>query len=70
MLVFISGEFRKNLTSLSRLFAADRRFQFQKRSQLVIRVNNEALFVVEVASPDWVTLLLSSKHFNHKVRSP
>jgi hypothetical protein len=46
------------------------RFEFHKRGQLFIRTHNEALFVVEVASPDRVTLLLSSKHFNHKVRSP
>lgn len=41
--VFISGEFRKNLATLSRLFAANanHRFESQKRSQLFIRVHNE-----------------------------
>jgi hypothetical protein len=47
MLVFISREFRKNLASLSRLFAAsaDRRFQFQKRRQLFIHTHNETLSI-------------------------
>jgi hypothetical protein len=45
--VFISREFRKNLHSLSRLFAArtDRQFQFDKRSQLLIRARNETVSV-------------------------
>jgi hypothetical protein len=51
MLVFISGEFRKNLASLSRLFAAstDRRFEFQKRGQLLIRTHNETLSIVAMS---------------------
>src|SRR5882672_4822014 len=46
MRVFISREFRINLASLSRLFAAstDRQFEFDKRSQLLIRTHNETLF--------------------------
>jgi hypothetical protein len=48
MLVFISGEFRKNLASLSRQFAAsaNRRFEFRKSSQLFFCVHNETLSVV------------------------
>jgi len=48
MRVFISGEFRKNLASLSRLFvaSANRRFKFEKRSQLFIRSLNAAHYVV------------------------
>jgi hypothetical protein len=47
MLVFISGEFRKNLVSLSRQFAASakRRFEFHKRRQPFIRMHNKPLFV-------------------------
>jgi hypothetical protein len=42
------AEFGKNLGNLSNQFtaSASRRFQFHKRSQLFIRVNNETLFVV------------------------
>jgi hypothetical protein len=46
----------KNLACLSRKFAAsvNRRFQFQKRRQLFIRVHNEKLSVVavRVSNPD------------------
>jgi len=55
MLVFICGEFRKNLATLSRLFAAsaDSRFEFHKRRQLFIRAHNETLSVaVRVHDPD------------------
>jgi hypothetical protein len=56
MLVFISGEFRKNLASLSRLFAAraNSRFQFRKRSQLFIRPHSEVLSdaATRVNNPD------------------
>jgi hypothetical protein len=47
MLVFISGELRKNLVILSSQIAAsaDRRFEFQKRRQLFIRSHNETLSV-------------------------
>jgi len=47
MLVFISGEFRKNLANLSRQFtaSANRCYKFHKCSQLFIRVHNEALTV-------------------------
>jgi hypothetical protein len=46
--VFIFGEFGRNLASLSKLFAAtaDRRFEFEKRSQLFIRTHDETLSVV------------------------
>jgi hypothetical protein len=64
MLVFISGEFRKNLASLSRQFAAsaDRRFQFQKRSQLIICTHNETLSVaaMRVSNPDRVPIKVHS----------
>jgi hypothetical protein len=45
--LFVFGEFGRNLASLSRQFApsADRRFEFQKRSHLFIRVHNETLSV-------------------------
>jgi len=45
MLVFISGEFGRNLACLSRQFtaSADRRFQFHKRRQLFIGMHNEPL---------------------------
>jgi hypothetical protein len=48
MLVFIAGEFRKNLASLARQFAASagRRFEFQKSCQLFIGMHNETLSVV------------------------
>jgi hypothetical protein len=55
MRVFISVEFRKNLASLSRLFAAstDRRFEFNKRSQLFIGTHHETLSVaMRVNNPD------------------
>ena len=56
IVVFISGEFRKKLASLSRPFAAsvDRGFQFNERSQLFIRTHHEALSVVAmcVCNPD------------------
>ena len=56
MRVFISREFRKNLVSLSRLFAAstNRRFKFEKSDQLLICTYNEALPVVamSVGKPD------------------
>jgi hypothetical protein len=54
MLVFISGEFRKNLASLSRLFAANRRFQFEKRRQQFFGTHNETLSVapMRVSNPD------------------
>jgi hypothetical protein len=47
MLVFIPGEFRKNLASLSREFAAsaDRKLKFDKRRQLFIGTNNKAVVV-------------------------
>jgi hypothetical protein len=52
----MAGEFRENLASLSRLFAAgaNRQFEFQKRSQLIIRVHDEPLSVVAVCicNPD------------------
>src|SRR5258705_8059982 len=56
MRVFIFSEFRKNLASLSRLFAAstNRRFEFEKSRQLFIRVHNETVSVV-------VKLLLASR---------
>ena len=40
---FISAEFRKNLASLSRLFAAsaNRRFKFHKRSQLLVGTHSK-----------------------------
>ena len=54
--VFISGEFRKILATLSRLFAAsvNRQFKFQKCSQLFICVHNVPLSVVAVCvrNPD------------------
>ena len=42
MLIFISGEFWKNLANVSRQFtaSADRRFQFHKRAQLFLRTYN------------------------------
>jgi hypothetical protein len=56
MFGFISGEFRKNLASLSRQFAASVNFQlkFDKRRQLFIGVRNETPFVIamRVCSPD------------------
>jgi len=58
--VFISQEFRKNLHSLSRLFAArtDRQFQFDKRRQLFIRPHNEPFSVsaMRVNNPDYLPL--------------
>ena len=44
---FRCAEFRKNLAGLSRKFAAgaNRRFEFQKRGQLFIRLHNEMLSV-------------------------
>ena len=54
--VFISVEFRKNLASLSRQFAAsaDRAFKFQKRDQQFLRVHNETPSVAAmcVCNPD------------------
>ncbi len=54
--VFALGEFGRNLTSLSRQFAAtvNRRFKFQKRSQLFIRAHNKTLSIVAmcVGDPD------------------
>jgi len=43
----MAGEFRENLASLSRLFAAsaNRRFKFYKRSKLVVGMHNETLCV-------------------------
>jgi hypothetical protein len=56
MLVFISGEFRKNLASLSILFApsAGRRFQFDKRRQRFISARAETLSVtaMHIRNPD------------------
>jgi hypothetical protein len=50
------AEFGKNLASQSRQFAAsaNRRFQFEKRSQLFIRGRNKTLSVVAmcVCNPD------------------
>jgi hypothetical protein len=48
MRVFMSGEFLKNLASLSR------QFEFNKRSQLFIRTHNETLSVaaMRVDNPD------------------
>ena len=47
MPVFLTKEFQKNLASLSRLFAAraNRRYQFNKRSQLLIRAHNGTVSV-------------------------
>jgi hypothetical protein len=63
MLVFISGEFRKNLASLSRQIAASayRRFQFRKGSQLFIRTDNETLSVIAmgVNNPDRSTVAIN-----------
>jgi hypothetical protein len=46
--------FGQNLASLSRLFAADRIFQFQERRQHFIRSHSETLFVaaMRVSNPD------------------
>ena len=53
---FSDAEFGKNLANLSNQFAAsaNRRFKFQKRRQLFIRVHNETLSVVAVCvyNPD------------------
>ena len=48
--VFALGEFGRNLGCLSRQLAAgaNRRFEFQKRSQLFISARNEPLPVVAV----------------------
>jgi hypothetical protein len=50
MIVFISGEFRKNLASLSRQFAAsmNRRFEFSQRRQFFVRMYNVTLPVVAI----------------------
>jgi hypothetical protein len=52
----MSGESRINLVSLSRLFAAtaNRRFDFDKRGQLLISTHNETLSVVAICvrNPD------------------
>jgi len=54
--VFIFGEFGRNLAGLSRQFAAtvNHRFEFQKRGQLFIRMDDETLSVaaMRVSNPD------------------
>ena len=61
--VFALGEFGRNLACLSRQLAAgaNRRFEFQKRSQLFIRVHNEALTVaaMRVSNPDCSSLRIN-----------
>ena len=51
---FSNAEFGKNLARLSRQFAAgtNRRFQFQKRSQLIIRMHDEPLSVIPMRVND------------------
>src|SRR5207247_2266334 len=54
MLVFISGESRKNLVRCRGQFAAsaNHRFKFHKRGQLFIRTHNETLSVAAMRVSD------------------
>jgi hypothetical protein len=55
--IYLGAKFRKKSGQLSSQFAAsaNRRFKFQKRSQLFIRVHNETLSVItmRISQNEW-----------------